>query len=1161
MFGGECMSLQIITGRAGTGKTTYLIEQAVTSEHPVIYIVPEQMTFQMENTLLQTANLDGMMNIQVFSFNRLAWKVMQETGGLARTFLSKSGIEMVLRKAILAEQDKLKIFQRAAMKRGFYGEIASLFKEIKQSELRTEAFAEVAPELTTSTADKLHDIQLLFDRYENMLAGKYMESEDYLRLLTNSISRSTYIKQATVIIDGFDSFTEQELSVIGALMEGSESVRIALSLPDETASNRLDAYSLFQHGKEYLDRITEMARQTQIEILPRLHLESNKRTNDPELRELELLFSEESAPKRYVGENTSLHIHQANNRRAEAEGIARKIRELIASRQFDYKDIAVLVRGVDKYETLVSRAFQGNEVPYFLDKKRTMADHPFIEFIRSTLEAVQQNWRYENIFQAIRTEFFFDLETPNPLNRKQADLLENYCIENGIKAKWRWQKKGDWIYQKVKGLTIELAPQTDEELAMQETINTLRYRIQKPLETLETAFEDAVSGIDYGTALYRYLENVQAAERLEMWREQAEANNLLELAREHEQAWTAVMGMLDEFVEILGDDPLDFDTFLEVVTTGLDALEFSLLPPTLDQVIVSDMDVARLLRVKVLFIAGANDGVLPLRKKDGGILSDDDRVAISEQGVPIRSGLTSHLIEEEHLAYRLFTTASSQLYLSYPAADDEGKLLAESNYLRKIKAHFEMLTEEIYLNDPSLLPIREQSDYVRAKEATLSQLTAQLQLYKRGYPVASVWWDAYNYFIQKSEWNAVVKHVLGSLFYGNRTQPIRSETAANLFGENIFASVSRMEKFFSCEFQHFAQYGLKLEERAEFKLQAVDMGEVFHGAMEWISNEIKRRQQEWGSLTDLECQEIARDAIRYLAPKIQHEILLSTKRMAYIQYKLEQIIARATHVLNRQAKVSAFRPLGLEVDFGIKGQLPPMQIKLDKQRELLLQGRVDRIDVAKEEDRSFLRIIDYKSSSHDLRLTEVYYGLALQMLTYLDIVVQNAQKLIGKQAEPAGVLYFHMHNQPVQTDKELSEEAIEEELEKNFRMKGLILEDPVVVSLMDNTLEPGKQSTVIPADLKRDGTLSARSRTASKAEFDAMRRFVRGKYQEAGNKMMDGAVSINPYNLQDKTPCQFCAFRSVCQFDPSLENNTYRYLQNESPEQVIQRMKAEEEGE
>ncbi|EAH0810604.1 helicase-exonuclease AddAB subunit AddB, partial [Listeria monocytogenes] len=498
-----------------------------------------------------------------------------------------------------------------------------------------------------------------------------------------------------------------------------------------------------------------------------------------------------------------------------------------------------------------------------------------------------------------------------------------------------------------------------------------------------------------------------------------------------------------------------------------------------------------------------------------------------------------------------------KLFLSYPAADEEGKVLSESNYLRKIKGQFNELNESVYLTDPSLLSDAEQSSYIRSKQATLGLLTSQLQMYKRGYTLSSVWWDAYNSYFENEKESIMAKQVLSSLYYENKTKPLQETTAKNLFGETIHASVSRMEKFFSCEFQHYAQYGLKLEERGHFQLQAVDMGEIFHGAMEWISAELKRNNLDWGNLTEEECKQMAKLAMTFLAPKIQHEILLSSKRMEYIQYKLLQIITRATTVLNEQAKSSAFRPVGLEVDFGLKGDIPPLKIPLQSDSELLLQGRIDRIDMAEQDDRTFLRIIDYKSSSHDLALTEVYYGLALQMLTYLDIVVTNAQKMIGKTAEPAGVLYFHMHNQYVQAEKELSDEAIAKELQKSSKMKGLILSDPVAVSLMDTTLEKGKASTIIPAEIKQNGELSARSRTATRAEFDKMRQFVRHKYQEAGNKILDGAVSINPYKLKERTPCQFCSFRSFCGFDPSLTSNQYRHLANEKAETILTKMDIE----
>lgn len=1159
MFGGEGMTLQIIAGKSGTGKTTHLMDEVgkkiKKTSKTYIFIVPDQMTFQMETSFLNKESLSGMLGTQIFSFSRLAWKILQETGGLSKTFLSQTGIEMVIRKAALDQKDKLKIFSKATSRKGFYSELAKLFKEMKQEEVSVADLENSAINMSKSVTNKIHDISLIYQKYEELLAGKFLENEDYLRLLADKIIESDYLNQTEIIIDGFTSFSKQELTVIEKLMHKCDKVTVSLTLNVPEIQKGLEEYSMFKQSTEAYFALLEMAKLNKISVeSDKLFLE-NKRAKSDSLAFLADVWGNNKFVT-FEEKPQDLAIHQANNRRAEIEGIAREIRQLTLN-GYRYRDMAILTRNISDYDVLCETVMESFDIPIFIDKKRAMAKHPFIEFIRSSIDAILFNWKYEPIFQAVKTEFFFNVSENTSIMRRKADILENYVLENGIQNKWKWEKEGDWIYRKIRGLSTNLLPQTDEELETQAIINEMRNLIVEPLSILENNLAKARTGTEFAMALYHFLEQVKAVEHLESWRQTAEENGYLELAREHEQAWSSVSELLDEFVEVLGEESLDINSFAEIVATGLDALEFSLLPPSLDQIVLSDMENAKLLDMKVIFAIGMNDGIMPLRQKDKGILSDQDRDSLRAENSNLKTSAKNNIGEEDLLAYKIISLPSDKLFLSYPAADEEGKVLSESNYLRKIKGQFKKLNEEVYLTDPSLLSDEEQSSYIRSKQATLGLLTSQLQMYKRGYPLSNVWWDAYNGYFEDTKESKVAKQVLSSLYYENKTKALHETTAKNLFGENIHASVSRMEKFFSCEFQHFAQYGLKLEERAHFKLQAVDMGEIFHGAMEWISAELKRNNQDWGNLTEEECRQMAKLAMTFLAPKIQHEILLSSKRMEYIQYKLLQIITRATTVLNEQAKSSAFRPIGLEVDFGLKGDIPPLKIPLKSESELLLQGRIDRIDVAEQDDRTFLRIIDYKSSSHDLALTEVYYGLALQMLTYLDIVVTNAQKMIGKTAEPAGVLYFHMHNQFVQADKELSDEAIAKELQKSSKMKGLILSDPVAVSLMDTSLEKGKSSNIIPAEIKQNGDLSARSRTATKEEFDKMRHFVRHKYQEAGNKILDGAVSINPYKLKERTPCQFCGFRSFCGFDPSLTSNQYRHLTNEKAENILTKMDIE----
>ncbi len=1160
MFGGEAMSLQFISGRAGSGKTTFLIEQLKKRmlENPSenqILIVPDQMTYQMERFLFKQTGFKGMMNIQVYSFSRVAWRVLQETGGLSRVFLTHSGMEMLVRQVVQEEAGELRLFGKASSKRGFYKELTSLFQELKQYEVELAELKQQSEEANDfAMREKLADISLIYERYQEKLFGKFLENEDYLRLLNEKMDKSPYAQNASIYFDGFDSFSKQEISVISKFMEVANQVQITLTTSKEAVAGQLNDFDMFELTRESLLQIREAANNLGIHEKSLVFLNTNKRLQHPDLTHLEATWGQSRSAK-YEGEISGIRLHQANNRHSELEGIAREVKRLVREENYHFSDCAILVRNMADYEETISSVFRAHKLPYFWDKKRSMAKHPLIEFIRSSLDALKLNWQYETLFQTVRTEFFFPIEKDISIYRKKVDLFENYLLENGIFNRGRFMKSDKWTYRRIRGLETNVQTQTDAELEIEEQINEVRNLIQIPLLFLEDKLHSAKTGKEYAESLFAYLEKLNVAERIELWRARADEEGLLELSREHEQAWHAVINLLDEFVELLGDTVISLDDFIEIIQTGLESMEFSLLPPSLDQFVVTDMEHARLLEEKIVFAIGLNDGVFPKKVGDKGIISDEERETMTNDGIALKPRSYQSLIQEEFIAYRVFTAASDRLYLSYPIADSEGKLLSASNYVRKIKTVFPTLNEELYLSDPSLLSEKEQMEYIAGEMDALGFLTAQLQMYKQGYKIAPIWWDVYNIFIKSK--NKLALQVLASLNYHNDTTRLTEETATELFGDKIHASVSRMEKFFSCEFQHFAQYGLKLEERKTYQLQAVDMGEIFHGAMEWISAQLKERGIDWGALSENDCLTLANQAMTYLAPKLQHEILLSTKRMAYIQYKLLHIILRATNVLNEQAKQSTFRPLGLEVDFGIGKSIPAMKIPLKGERELFLQGRIDRIDYASAEERNYLRIIDYKSSARDLQLPEIYYGLALQMLTYLDIVVTNAKKLVGNDADPAGVLYFHMHNKLVSADSPLDDEILEKELQKSFKMKGIVLGDPLAVTLMDNSIKDGGASLIVPAEIKKDNTLSARSKTASKEDFDSMRHFVRHKYQEAGNKILDGEVTINPYHLKETTPCNFCPFRSVCQFDPGSQSDKYRYLASEKPEVIIQKMREE----
>ncbi|WP_428911336.1 helicase-exonuclease AddAB subunit AddB [Niallia sp. Krafla_26] len=1155
------MSVRLIIGRSGSGKTTEcfneikakLVENPV--GNPILYIVPDQMTFLSEYQFIQSPGLGGMIRAQVFSFTRLAWKILQETGGISRYHLNSTGISMLIQKIIEDKKEELTIYQRTADKAGFINQMEQMLIEFKRYCIEPQELRKITQEQGKEKVleDKLHDLQLIYENFEAELSNKYIDSEDYFRLLSEKISESAFLKNAEIYIDGFHSFTPQEYMIIDALMKHCAQVSITLTV-DKPFHKSPDDLHLFRLSGENFRTLFEMAEVNGLAV-EEVVLQEQKRWKNADMQHLETYF--DSRPARsFIGE-TSIHMAEAVNRRAEIEGIARTIRRLVSVENYRYRDIAILMRNGQDYHEMIETIFVDYEIPYFIDVKRTMLHHPLVELIRSVLEIMNSNWRYEPVFRAIKTELLFPLGQNMEKLREQMDLLENYVLAFGIKGN-KWTKRDRWKYRRIRGLEFENVGQTDRERQVEQILNELRLMVTAPILRLSRRLKKAENGRQLGEALYLFIEELDIPVKLENWKTVQEEKGNLVKAREHDQAWNAIIEILDQFVEILGDQKISLASFSKIIEAGLESLRFSLVPPAMDQVLAGDLEKSRLSNVKVAFIIGLNEGVMPKKFTDDGILADEDREKIIGSGVKIAPTSKTRLLDEEFLAYMAFTTPSDQLYISYPLANEEGNALMPSLYIKRMHDLFPELSKTVYMTDPVELLENEQLSYISHQNRSLSYLTSQLQMKKRHYPVADFWWDVYNWYVKGTK-GLMARRVLSSLVYKNEAKRLPEEISQELYGDDIQASVSRMELFHSCQFSHFAQHGLKLRDRQIFKLEAPDIGELFHSALKYIAETVMDKRISWSDLTKEQTEQLAKEAVELLAPKLQNEILLSSNRHAYIKRKLQQIISRASIILSEHAKMSGFAPVGLEVDFGPKRELPPLTFKLRNGNRMQLIGRIDRVDKAEDENGVYLRIIDYKSSAKELNLTEVYYGVALQMLTYLDIIIHHSDVLIGKEAIPAGVLYFHVHNPMLNAKKIMTMEDIENELFKKFKMNGLVLGEENAVRLMDLSLDAGSASDVVPAKMNKDGSFAKNSKIASKQEFKEISDYLHHLYVKTGNEITEGNVAIAPYKLKNRTPCTFCSFKSVCQFDESMEENQYRLLIPSSKDQAIQLMKKEVE--
>lgn len=1171
-------SLRFVLGRSGSGKSTFLLNEVIDKLEqdplgpPIIYLVPDQMTFQIEYQLINTPGLSGMIRAQVFSFTRLAWRILQETEGFSRFHLNSVGLHMLLRKIVEHRKDELKVFTRAADQNGFIKQLEEMIAEFKRYCITPDLLQEKSLEFSQAKqsnsnkeilANKLNDFQLIYHDYENHLLAHYVDSEDYLRLLAEKISKSQELKDADVYIDGFHSFTPQELEVLSELLKHCNSVTIALTLDPADLHQDIHDLNLYRMTVHTYFSILNSAKGNNIDQeKPVLLNEPFRFLLSPSLHHLEQHYDSRPSVKFIEKVETTnptepfaININTAVNRRAEVESVAREILQLVKTKNYRWRDFALLLRDSQSYHNLLKTVFEDYQIPLFLDEKRSMLNHPLIELIRSSLDVIQGGWRYEPIFRCVKTDLLFPFDSNRDRFREDMDQFENYVLAYGIQGK-RWTDKKPWQYRRYQAVEGQSIPKTDKEKEYEKKINELRSLITEPFLAFEKNTKKAKTGRDYCEALYYFLEQLQIPDKVNRLCIDSEETGKLTESRDHSQVWQSVLELLDQMASLMGDEELSFDLFRKMIHSGLESMHFATVPPAMDQVLVGDMERSRFSNIKCTFILGVNDGVIPLKPVEEGVVTEEEREFLASTGITLAPGSKQQLLDEQFLIYLALTSASDLLYLSYPMADDEGKSLVPSILFNRLKDLFPALKEKLILNEPNEEAPQEQLNYITNPKKTMSYLSLQLQNWKRGYPVHELWWDVYNWITEQKEWESYGKKVLGSLFYINTTKKLPEDISRELYGDEIKVSVSRMELFQSCPYSQFISYGLRLEERQIFRLEAPDIGQLFHAALKLITEMIQQNDLNWSNLSRKQCEQLAFEAVERLAPNIQKEILLSSNRFHYIKRKLQQIVGRASIVLSEHAKISGFEPIGLELSFGPKGPLSPLRFTLKNGCTMEVVGRIDRVDKSKGDQGVYLRVIDYKSSQKALNLSEVYYGLALQMLTYLDVVITNSKQWIGTEASPAGVLYFHVHNPMLNKTAVPTFEEIEKEIYKRFKMKGLLVAEQEAIRLMDQSLETG-YSEVIPVALKKDGGFYSNSSVASGKDFDHIRSFVRNKIQDIGTAITDGVIDIEPYKLKNHTPCAFCSYKSICQFDRSFQENKYNIFIPEKNENILEKIRME----
>lgn len=1113
------MSLRIIYGRAGTGKSEFCfneISNLIEKEKKIFIITPEQFSFTAEKKLMNKLKSGATFNAEVITFSRMAYRIINEVGGVESTGLTKSGRAMLIYSILNNQKNNLKFLGKSDENIDICLNALSEFKKhnITIPTLRNE----IENTKNIYLKEKIKDITTVYECFENQIAGKYIDDTDLLTILADKIGKTDMFTNSLVYIDEFSGFTSQEYEIIKELIKIAKKVTITVCSDDLNISKNPDT-DIFYSNKMTISKIIEIAKECEKESnIEKIKLEEPKRFKKAELIHLEKnIFNNQY--EKYCDDQKNINLFLAKNQYSEIENIAKDITKKIRDNAYRYKDIAIITKNIDTYSSQIRAIFKQYNIPAFIDEKRTLSQNPVIQYVISIIEVMNKNWMQDSIFNYIKTGF---------VNIEQEDIfkLENYCLKWGI-------KHNKWLKEFKYGMDDESS--TIEVQRLEE----IRKNIINPLNKLKQSIQREKTAENISKKIYQFLVDQEIEQRLQEKIKELENLGMIDIANEYKESYEILINLLDEITIIFRDDSITFEIYQNLLKIGLKNSGLGKIPEVADQVIVGDVDRSRSHKVKAIYIIGLNDGVFPSVNKDEGFLNDTDRVELKEDGIELAKGTIERLYEDNFNIYKAFSTAEESVNLSYSSTDSEGKSLRPSVLIPKLKKIYPKLQEES--------DVIRHLDEILTKETTYDELINNIYRLKSGEVISKTWYSVYNYYKNSQEWNQKLQEDLKGLDYTNMPDNINQENIDKLYGNLLTTSVSKLEKYRSCPFSYYLQYGLNLKEKDELKVKSLNTGTFMHETIDQFFEKVREEKISLHEITEEQIKEIVENIINNNLALSKNYIFTSTEKYKLLVTRLKRIVSKAIKYIIETLTQSQFEILGTEVEFGKKGKYKPIELSLENGKKVQIVGKIDRIDIGKNEENKYLRIIDYKSSVKNIDLNEVYAGLQLQLLTYMDAVCKE------EDANTAGVLYFSLLDQMIKSDKHMNQEEIEEKIKESFRMKGLILADIKVVKMHDKSLNSGA-SKLVPAYIDKSGNLSKKTNGITQEQFENLQKYIDKTIKQISNEILKGKIDLKPYYKKGNTPCKYCVYKSICGFKSGFCKNKYNYIGEQSKEEIMDKI-------
>nr|WP_316623368.1 PD-(D/E)XK nuclease family protein [uncultured Ruminococcus sp.] len=1080
--------LRFVLGRSGYGKTEYLrrhfAELAKNGDDKLLFIVPDQISFETEEAFLDLLGPSVSRRISVLGFSRLCDYVFEATGNRFATFADEGVRHMIMSLAVEQVRDGLTVFDKGDSA-GTRELLLNAVKEYKKCAIGSAELLDAAEKCGDDTLSaKLRDTALVYDAYDAIMAQSYMDPLDSLTKVRDLLCENRLFDGYTVALDAFYGFTSQEYEVIEQLMIRSKDMFVAL-----TDDGSPGGESLFFVPRRTRSRLTRMAHDCGVEVAPLTVLNTPHRFSNEALIALEEnIFRIGKEP--FEEATDAVNVYRASDIYDECDHVARTVRALIEG-GCRYRDIVITTRSGEGYLGVLDTVLDKYDIPYFMDRPQNIDAMPLVRLVGAAFDTVNRGFDREDVLTVLKTGLC-------GYSAAQIADFENYLFV--------WDVSGRRFYEPFtaspSGFTDEM---TDDDKASLDGIESLREDIIGKLRRFQSAVRDT-DGRTIARALMKLLYDLKIDANIGALCDAFEARGDEDAGAEPVRSWNVLCGILDKTVAVLGDYPIEPKRFAQLLYANFAASEVATIPRGLDEVDVSTADRSLISDKKIVFLIGCVEGEFPRTPVEAGVFTDDERVTLRESfELPLSDSVEELIATERFYAYSAMTDAAERLYISYPAADMRGEILSPSDIVDEAKLSVPNLTFRNY----DEVPLEER---LRCRRAAFDYLVAH---YNSSSPRIAALKD---YFRDRDGYRDIIEAI--EAVRSRKMRRIEDKALTReLFGRSMRLSASRIDVYHKCAFRYFCEYGLRAEERRRATVDALEYGTLVHHIFEVFFSRYKKAEYTYmdeAAVSD----EVSRIVDDYID---SHFGGLSGKSQRFI-YLLMRVKSTATKlVLHMIAELSQsdFSPVDFEL--GVGEDIPAYTVELEDGLSLTVRGSVDRVDICDADGMRYVRVVDYKTGTKEFSINDILYGLNLQMFIYLNAIEKNGGERYGETV-PAGVLYMPAVSPSVSADRDTDEEKIRAEVIKKYAMKGVILSDADVVIRMEHD-GLGKY---IPAKVK-DGVVTASAGSlATLEELGAVFRRVESLITKMAESLYDGDVSAVPLKSRKYDGCAYCPYVSVC---------------------------------